>query len=281
MDKEVAKLFAKHFIARPDVHAQQRANGDWFPVESPISMPLLLSHLSGGWSLGHYLLNRDNQVKFLAFDIDLEKANPERNIWWPMPRDYNEDAGEWIDFRDGNPRGAWETLQHAPDWLKKFLTYQLLSCATRIMRSAQDLFPQFPVVPAYSGHKGLHIYVLTGLIQASDAREAAQIILDHTGVFQLSRGNNFYKGIPRLDQNIDPWPQLSVEIFPKQSAVDNKGYGNLMRLPLGRHLVASPDHPYPRAFFLDARRRYTELAERDPIEALTATDPWAGVPPRE
>ncbi len=276
--REIAKLLASKLIARPDVHAVQRPNGEWYPVEQPINMGLLLGHITGSQSIGHYLLNKDHQVKFFAFDIDLEKANPERNIFWPMPTRLDPDAGEWVDFKPGNPRWTWEgTTNLAGNWLHDFLAYQLRSCANRIMRASKELFPDFPVIPAYSGHKGLHIYVLTGLIPAAEAREAAQIVLDHTGVFQVARGNNFYKGIPRLDLNIDPWPQLSVEVFPKQSTTDNKGFGNLMRLPLGRHLVANPAHPYPNAFFMDGRVRHTELTERDPIEALNSTDPWVGV----
>jgi hypothetical protein len=276
--RELAKLFAGKFIARPDVHAIQRANGDWNPVESKITMDLLLRHIRGEISIGHYMLNREGQVKLFAFDIDLEKSNAERGIFWPVPGRLDEAAGEWVDFTPGDPRQSWESIASGPEFLRDFFVYQLRSCANRLARTVEDLLG-VPTCVAYSGHKGLHVYSFTGLISAAEAREAAKIVLDHLGEFQVARGNNFYKGIPRLDLNIDPWPQLSIEIFPKQDAAPG-GYGNLMRLPLGRHLAAPVDHPYPHAFFVDMRQRYGDLIERNPLEALTTQNQWAGDPTR-
>lgn len=278
--KELAKLFASKFIARPDIHAIQRSNGDWNPVEQKFSMDLLLKHMAGDISIGHYMLNADGNVKLFAFDIDFEKANLERQITWPLPSRLDEAAGEWVDFVPGCPRTTWERISEYTlnPWMHDFLVYQLRSCATRLARTVEDLLG-VPTCIAYSGHKGLHVYCFTGLISAAEAREAAKIVLDHTGVFQVARGNNFYKGIPRLDVNIDPWPQLSIEIFPKQDAAPS-GFGNLMRLPLGHHLAAPAGHPYPRAFFVDQRWGNTQLVERNPLEALTVQNQWAGDPTR-
>lgn len=277
--RRVARLFAMRIINRPDVYAIQRANGDWNPVEQPITMDLLLRHIAGEVSIGHYMLGRDGNVKLFAFDIDLEKANAEREIFWPVPTRLDDAAGEWVDFQPGDPRRAWELATTADgDWLRDFFVYQLRSCANRIARTVEELLG-VPTCISYSGHKGLHVYCFSGLISATEAREAAKIVLDHTSLFAVARGNNFYKGIPRLDPNIDPWPQLSVEIFPKQDTAPG-GFGNLMRLPLGRHLAAQPGHPYPNAFFVDPRWGHTQLVERNPLEALTVENQWLGDPTR-
>jgi hypothetical protein len=277
--KELAKLFASKFIARPDVHAIQWPNGEWRPVQEKFTMDLLLMHLAGEISIGHYMLNPEGNVKLFAFDIDLEKANAERGIYWPIPGRLDDEAGEWVDFTPGDPRLSWESLGSSPEFLRDFLVYQLRSCAARIARTVEELLGVSTCI-SYSGHKGLHVYCFTGLISAAEAREAAKIVLDHTGVFQVARGNNFYKGIPRLNSDIDPWPQLSIEIFPKQESVSPSGFGNLMRLPLGRHLRAHKDHPYPNAFFIDPRWGYSKLVERNALEALTTENQWAGDPTR-
>lgn len=282
--RQLAKLFASKFIARPEVKAFQRANGDWYPDETPITMPDLLAHLSGERSMGHYMLSSKSEVKLFAFDIDLEKAVPEKGIWWPMPTRVDQVAGDWVDFQPDNPRILWESLDAWPSdfdppintqCTQDFLIFQMRTCAMLLATSIRELL-EIPVAVAYSGHKGLHVYGFTGLVSATEAREAASIILDHAG-FELVRGRNFYKKKAEGDPNILSLPQLSIEAFPKQTSLENKGFGNLMRLPLGRNLLAGTSHPH-QAKFLDFRPtgRYTELIERNPLEALTVDDPWAG-----
>lgn len=238
----------------------------------------LLAHLRGEQSLGHYMVNENNNVKLFAFDIDLQKANPEKNILWPVPTEFDEEAGDWTKFKMGDPRAEWKDISFYPPWLHDFYTYQMIGCAKVLARSIVDTLG-IPVAVAYSGHKGVHVYGFTGLCPAEEAREAASIALDATGQFRPWRGNNFFVGTAQAahDDIIAGWPQLSIEIFPKQSAVGAGGYGNLMRLPLGRNLLKGPANPHEAKFI---NLCYTHgkwgMQERDPIEALTIEDQWAG-----
>lgn len=275
--RSIAKLFASKFIARPGVKARQLSNGEWRPDDTPFTMPDLLGHLRGEHTLGHYMVNEDNKVKLFAFDIDLQKANREKNILWPIPANYDEEAGEWTEFGRGDPRYLWDEISKMPTWLHDFFAFQMVSCAKILARSIFSEL-KIPVAISYSGHKGMHVYGFTELCPAEEAREAASIAMEATGAFEAWRGNNFFVGRnPGYDENITGWPQLSVEVFPKQSAVSAGGYGNLMRLPLGRNLLKSPHNPH-EAKFVDIR--YTPgkwgMQERNPVEALTTEDQWAG-----
>jgi hypothetical protein len=59
-------------------------------------------------------------------------------------------------------------------------------------------------------------------------RDAALGVLESFGDrFQPTRGSNFF----RVDGYV-----IDVEVFPKQSDLDGKDLGNLMRLPLGTNL---------------------------------------------
>lgn len=284
----LANLFAKTFISRPDVKAFQRPNGDWYPMRERITREDLIKHITGQTSMGHYLASTENRVKFFAFDIDLEEAKiPGKTMTWPEGRYYPmpikildrpESASNWENFVDGDPRAAWEN-PYRPQYVETFLIYQMRRMAHILATTAEGMLGYRTMV-TYSGHKGVHVYVLLdGAFEASDAREAAVMVLDQTNRFELLRGKNFYKHRAIEDDPVRDMPQLSVEIFPKQDTVTDKEkqLGNLMRLPLGRNMKV-PDgveHYLPQ--FLDVRHRMTEFKERDPIEALTISDQWAGV----
>lgn len=284
----LANLFAKTFISRPDVKAFQRSDGSWYPVHQRITREDLIKHITGKSSMGHYLASTENRVKFFAFDIDLEEAKiPGKTMTWPEGRyypmpiqilDYAGDESHWREFVDGDPRGAWEN-PNRPHYVEKFLIYQMRTMAQILAITAEDMLG-YKTLTSYSGHKGVHVYVLLdGAFEASDAREAAMMVLDQTDRFELLRGKNFFKHRAKFGDPVQDMPQLSVEIFPKQDTVDDKEkkLGNLMRLPLGRNMKV-PDgveHYLPQ--FLDVRHRMTEFKERDPIEALTVRDQWAGV----
>lgn len=273
-DREIAKTLAAKLIARPDVYAVQK-HDIWMPVtdgkDGPykkIGMPDLLHHIHGQASYGHYLLNEKGQCKFFAFDIDLEKADAKNDIYFPVPGIGTGSDWQPETFVPGDPREMWRN----PKMMKvqrEFLTFQLVSMAKKLACEIWEQF-QIPVAVSYSGNKGMHVYALTGLIDAGDARDGAQIVLDTLGCFEAVRGNNFFKH--KQNEVVDPvgdYPQLSIEIFPKQAKLDDsKKLGNLMRLPTGRNLKGG------ESFFLDLRERSVEMTYRDPIEALTSPDPW-------
>lgn len=276
----LANLFAKTFISRPDVKAFQRPNGDWYPVRERITREDLHRHITGQSSMGHYLVSTAGTVKFFAFDIDLEEAKPDRNIWYPMPNGVEEFMWRFPSEVRGNPRGIWELgPEKMISYEHSFLVYQMRWLAHILATEAEQMLGYRTLV-TYSGHKGVHVYViLDEPTEASVAREMAVMVLEQTDRFELLRGKNFYKhramhGDPEMDR-----PQLSVELFPKQDSVEGKEkqLGNLMRLPLGRNLKVQDgvEHYVPQ--FLDVRWRMTEFKERDPIEALTVKNQWAGV----
>jgi hypothetical protein len=266
--RELADLIAKRFIARPDVKAIQNADGTWKPhttdgrVDSPKlpwKRPDLVDHLTGTRTFGHYLLSTDNNVKLFAFDIDLEENKPADH-----PRPY---TGHWVDdegnVHEFDAREAWKDRAHpSRSWSK----YQLKMVASKLMARIHDEL-SIPCAAAYSGGKGVHVYGFTGLMSATEAREGAMIALDSLGGWEPTRGDNFFHSI---DQ--DPttgYPNLSIELFPKQNTLTSGGLGNLMRIPLGKNLK----NPKDPTFFLDMTSPMGQMKPVDPIYALTG-NPW-------
>lgn len=215
----------------------------------------LAAHLEGTKTYGHYLLSPDDKVKLFAFDIDLEKNDPETGF-----------VGKWVDDDGGihefDPREAWADRAHpSRAWCK----YQLKMVAHRLLSVITDDLA-LPGAVAYSGGKGVHVYAFTGLISAADARDGAAIVLDTVGGWAPHRGDNFFKSVDR--DPVTGYPNLSIEVFPKQSTLKDKELGNLMRLPLGRNLKSKDP-----TFFVDMTSPMGVMRPVDPIHALTAS-PW-------
>ena len=262
MSDDVASLLASKFIARRDAKAIQKSNGEYHlhTVDGkrdgerlPWKMGDLRAHLAGQATYGHYLLAQDDRAKLFAFDIDLEKSGT-------LPF-----GSDWTDFREVEDlRGAWlDRRNPGRSWIK----YQFRKMAHKLasaVRTELDL----PCTVAYSGGKGVHVYGFTGLMSAADVREGANIVLDSLGEFELKKGEHFFKH--KDTQPESGYPNLSIEVFPKQKSLDGKDLGNLMRLPLGRNLKSNDP-----TFFIDMRAPMGDMIQRDPMDALTAMDPWA------
>jgi len=268
----VTNSLAGLFIARPDIKAIQRSGGEYNPVESPFTRADLLAHVSGEYTYGHYLLNRDNETKLMVFDIDLNKSTPEKNIFWNIPTSSTD--GVWGDFVPGDPREIWR--DRSATVARSYFKYQLRLLAETLAGAVSKELG-VKVAATYTGCKGVHVYGFTGKMQAADVRDGAQIVLDSLGCFEAARGNAFYKHVSVNEQDGTFSPEMSfdgitVEVFPKQTTLDGKTHGNLVRLPLGRNLK-NPNDP---TFFLDFRTAMADgLVPRNPVEALTAADYWA------
>lgn len=65
-----ASWLGQQFIQRWDLYARQLDDGRYICVREPLSEQLLVAHLSGRITLGVYLLDQDNQVRFIVFDDD-------------------------------------------------------------------------------------------------------------------------------------------------------------------------------------------------------------------
>lgn len=280
MSQDIAKLFAKMFIARPDVKAQQRSSGEYNPTVDRdaagnvtksygFTMPDLLAHINGERTYGHYLLNAENQCKFFAFDIDLDELNPDKpnhELYLPTTQ---EDTGVWNpeDFQLMDPRSVWLDRSMVP--ARNLLKYQMRMLANMLARTIHSEFEMQTAV-TYTGAKGVHVYGFTGLMPAADVRAGAEFVMDKLGCFEPHLGNNFFKH--KIDPTTveDSFRCFTIEVFPKQTEVKAGGYGNLMRLPLGKNLK-NPSDP---TFFVDMRTALTDLRPRDALEALTTTDQW-------
>lgn len=265
MTVEVANLLAKTFIARTDVKAIQFSGGYMPHVENskeenspriPWSREALNDHLAGKRSYGHYMLNQDSECKLFAFDIDLNTIGQLPDTGYP------EDPV----FIEANLRTAWlDRANPGRYWMK--LQFKLLA-----NKLAKAIFEELeiPCAVAYSGSKGIHVYGLTGLISGHEARQGAQIVLDSIGEFELVRGSHLYKH--KDASPLDGYPNLSIEVFPKQDSLDGKDLGNLLRLPLGRNLK----NPKDPTFFIDMTTAIAEMKPVDPAYALSvgALNPW-------
>lgn len=282
MSDKMAELLAKKFIQRRDVKARQGSNGAYYPVTDcqggncthendvrlPFKMSDLHSHLNKQQSFGHYLVDHDDKTKLFAFDVDLEQEG----TWVELPdvanlenwyTDAEYDAA--IKYHQFNPREAWLDRSHpSRSWLK----FQLRLMAEKLSRTIKEEF-DLPVACAYSGSKGIHVYGFTGSVPAQEAREAAELVLSLVGGFELYRGKNFYR---TTDQTpLRGFPNLSIEVFPKQTTLDGKDLGNLMRLPLGRNMKTTDP-----TFFLDQTAPLGQLApHKDPEALLENGNPWA------
>lgn len=271
--RAIARLFAEKFIARKDVMAIQRSNGDYNPLETGFNMESLLDHITGRQTYGHYLLNQDDQCKLFVFDIDLNKPDkrfPDEKFFLPT----EIEDGVFARFEEGNPRELW--LDRSARVQRSYMKSQLRAMAQMLAAQVAKQL-EIPVAATYTGSKGVHVYGFTGLMTAVDVRDGAQLVLDSLGRFEPARGNHFFKhkivpGNGDLDHELS-MDCLTVEVFPKQVSLDRKTHGNLVRLPLGRNLK----NPRDPTFFLDFRANMGEGAftPRNPIEALTASDYWA------
>lgn len=286
--EQIAKLMAKMFIARPDVKAIQRNNGEYNPVKSRITKDDLLAHQRGEVTYGHYLLNEDSQCKLFAFDIDLDEPDPKNpkpsDAFLTAPTEVAPD-GVWNNFQVCNPRDVWRDRSKVI--ARNFFKFQMRYLAGVLAAAIQKEF-EIQTAVAYSGAKGVHVYGFTGLLPAADVRDGAILILNTLGVFDLVHGQSFYKH-KKVSETASDSPdygmevgqiahdfslqQLTVEVFPKQTTISAGGYGNLMRLPLGKNLK----NPQDPTFFMDMRGNLGSGAfiVRNPVDALTAKNQWA------
>lgn len=282
MTTELVALIAKKFIARRDVKAQQNSRGFYMPVvdEDKNRVPWLQAdledHIAGRKTFGHYLVDQEDNCKLFAFDIDLNKnvVDPHTHeVLWSGSAPETPHFGDRASYNGKilrfDPRQAWLDRAHpARAWMKyqfKFVAHALCSTIEKEL--------DIPCAVAYSGAKGIHVYGFTGLVPAEEARLGAQIVLDALEERPLGlaveplKGKHFFKF--KNQDPVEGFPNLSIEVFPKQDSLDGKDLGNLMRLPLGRNLK-SPDP----TFFVDMAQSLTDLSPVDPMHALTARSPF-------
>lgn len=268
MSQELIAAVGKRMIQRKDVKARQIADGSYFPVRDrqtsanvPFTLADLNNHFAGTETYGHYLLDANDQCKFFAFDVDLEKTGK-----WVNTLDAWKPDDEPLTVHEFNPREAWRDRQHLA---RPFLKQQMRTIAGLLAGKITQLL-QIPCAAAYTGNKGIHVYGFTGVCPAAEAREGARLVLEALGDWEPSRGKAFW-----VNTNDDPqfgFKNFSLEVFPKQDSLDGKDLGNLMRLPLGVNLKAPKDP----TFFIDLTTDLATLApHRNPVALLESGDPWS------
>lgn len=268
--EDQAKLIARRFIQRRDAKAIQKPDGEYnvHTVDGrreserlPWRGRDIVDHLEERRTYGHYLVTPDDQCKLFAFDIDLEQKGF-------LPLKYTAEDGA-SDFRECDPRAVWNrpVAPKCAPWM----IYQFRMIAEKLAGIAHKEL-EIETAVAYSGFKGVHVYCFTGPISAAEARMGALTVLEMSGEFELFRGNNFYR---HKDPDPDEgYPNLTIEIYPKQDSLVGKDLGNLMRLPCGTNRKRQNAGLDPS--FLDCSAPLTQLRKLDLEVALTTANPWAG-----
>lgn len=271
-DESVEALIAKRFIARQDVKAVQATNGAYYPAcdlrhrhdgtegnceYAKWTMTNIRDHVAGRRTYGHYLLNHKNICKFFCFDLDLDKEGS-----WHTPRIPHDSEVDNSEIVPIDPRAAWREDDPV---VKPDLLLQLRTLCEGLALRVKKLL-DIPVIMAYSGNKGMHVYGLTGADQAETIRACAVAVMEAEGDFARIKGEHFWK-----HQTPEDAPNnITVEVFPKQDSLDSKDFGNLMRLPLGIHQKSKKS-----AFFIDPNTPYEVLKPADPLETLLNGTVWA------
>ena len=279
MTQDIASLLAQRFISRRDAKAIQKIDGGYAPVRDRStstdvgwSMRDIADHLNGGVTYGHYLLDGANQTKLMCFDCDLIDK-PAKWVWQPdiaSLGDTHYDQAvldQWFTdntrvYDTASPREDWRDRAHPGRAWYKLHMRLIADRITTAVRQELDI----PAIAAYTGNKGVHVYGLTGKIPASQARLGAELVMKSLH-FEHVNGS-------WIDTNQDPHDSNSlftVEVYPKQDTVGEGGYGNLVRLPLGRNMKNTADP----TFFIDQRRALNELMPHpDPAGLLASGNPW-------
>lgn len=256
--RAIAAELGRRLIERRDVKAVQQASGQYRPdgryVQTdhgwvceeyyPFKMPDLVDHLAGAKTYGHYLVSPEGRCRVFCFDIDLKPAGSLRT--------WDDETGDWA-YRPIEPRQVWAGSD-GEDRTDLVLQLRCMAegLALRVKRTLG-----VPAAVAYSGSKGMHVYGLTGSMDASDARTLAVGVLESFECFEPARGMAFWK-------HSNAYDSLEIEVFPKQDDIREGGFGNLVRLPLGINRKSGQS-----GFFLDLTAPTNVLRADDPFLALT------------
>lgn len=262
LSNELANLIARLFIQRRDARAIQIVDSHGEPMympelkyrpdgpRLPWTRDALLEHLAGTKTYGHYLLDDEDHVKLVAFDVDLNKTG---TVF------VDDDTTRYTDVDD--LRAYWRD-RTSPG--RRYLKLAMNLLAQELTFALDEL--GIPWAVQYSGSKGFHVYGFTGPLNAALAREAAKIVMDSLALWESTKGDNFFQFSG--EENWALYKNFSIEVFPKQDSLDGKDLGNLMRLPLGRNLKSKDP-----SFFMDIENISDNPYElhpiKDPVELLT------------
>lgn len=261
-NKQLVKLLGERLISRKDVKAIEGKDGSWRPATDtgradgkrlPFTMSDFTKHLAGDMTLGHYVIGSDDTCKFFLFDIDVDKEG--------FYLDLSETDGVADHVMEGgvkcNPREAWNDPTHPGH---RYFRQQVYALGLGLGHMI-DKTLGIPVAITDSGGKGIHVYGFCGSRPAAAVRELGIGALNHHDLFAPCRGENFFK-------HRYTYENITIEVFPKQSSLEGKDLGNLVRLPLGVNRKTGLRSRFLRFRGLEG------VSEMDPIRALQGDMPW-------
>lgn len=274
LNNELAALFAKRLIQRRDVKAVQFDSGAYSPDRElkhlnhwgPVGFEMqhLEHHLTGVATYGHYLLDANDMARCFCFDIDL-KSNSDKFTGHYVDFEQQASAGEHVAPIPFDPREAWLDRAHpSRPWTK----YQFGMLARKLTATIQKELG-IGTAAAYSGNKGIHVYGFTGPMPAAQVRAAALFALETTDDWELERGDHIWRY--KLQDPDMGYPNVNLEVYPKQDSLADKDLGNLLRLPLG----VNRKNPADPTFFLDLNTPVGVFAPHpDPVRLLDTGNPY-------
>lgn len=240
-NKELAKALGQRFIQRRETKAKQFNDGHYEPIHERWTLQDIVDHIEGKKTWGHYLVDDENNCRIAAFDIDLKS----KSLW-------KNDDGLLVEIE---PRSVWLSEE---SFTKLDLQIQLRCMAEGLALRARRR-TSLDVGVAYSGNKGVHVYIFfPSPIPAVAARTAAEDILESFGCFERIRGEHLWA-------HSSSYHSLEIEVFPKQDTIREGGLGNLMRLPLGINLKSGQS-----SFFVNLNAPYNSLDIDAADEVLTS-----------
>lgn len=275
LNDELAALFAKRFIQRRDVKAIQFDGGAYSPDRKleelnrlgnygPVGFQMhhLHQHLTGQATYGHYLLDEADMVRCFALDIDLRKNNDEFQGYYPAEESMYSEEPALVPM---NPREDWLNRAHPGRWWTKTQFGMLARKLTATIQKELGI----GTAAAYSGNKGIHVYGFTGPMPAAQARAAAHYAIEVSDDWVLERGQHIYQY--KLQDPMMGYPNVNLEVYPKQDSLADKDLGNLLRLPLG----VNRKNPVDPTFFIDLNTPVGVFAPHpNPVQLLETGNPY-------
>ena len=228
MVREAAALMGQLFINRRDAKAVYRpdfrGNWHWTCIPESFTMGDFQMHLTGMQCFGTYLLNTDNTVKFMAFDIDAKKESRYWRLYDVDQINSLEEQGYGFDM--DLQFGLFEAALHDPSLdAHRWVRTLLLGAVRDICKAVRQELEMVPMTVITGG--GAHVLVpFPAPVPAADARLVGNDLVSRLPA--VVRLNKMFWGY-------GPMGEMTIEVFPKQDTLDGKDYGNLIRLPYGWH----------------------------------------------
>lgn len=146
---QLAKALEKLIVVRQDVHAKQSDSGRYRKVDEQLTTDVIKQHLDGNETVGSYQFKDDELVKWLCFDLDINK--------------------QVITHITENDQLSSDQIFNR---FKSLLIAQAKQIQTRAKHYGINLIPEF------SGNKGIHLWgFCDGFIDARQIRIAMKGIM--------------------------------------------------------------------------------------------------------